>query len=398
MENEFTDNRIVDVYLLAGQSNAAGYTPVSGLKKAYTYGGTFDEKKYDEYVSGYRDILYFGITATADPLSANEKLSYVCMGKGHAVTHMGPELGFAEYMSALYGKNSADGRKAMLLKYAVGATTLGEFKNEVQDNYGNWMSPSMKKTYKGEKLHEKAGLLYDNLLLTVKLGLRELLENGYTPVIKGMMWIQGCGDATQDDLSHTYAENLKTFLCDFRSDLTNLLQSEFAGRVEECDMSAMPVIIGKIGPHLRNAKYWDVVRDQMQSLTKTMERVRIAETEDCILPDPNDNNDVWHFSAKDSLSLGRRFGEQAAQEAGVIPPIFCTVTYDPDNGGEKTVRRTLKWNCAPAIPDPAKENCVFLGWTLNGQPYDFTQSVGENITLVARYAPRERICREGKYD
>ena len=52
MENEFTDNRIVDVYLLAGQSNAAGYTPVSGLKKAYTYGGTFDEKKYDEYVSG----------------------------------------------------------------------------------------------------------------------------------------------------------------------------------------------------------------------------------------------------------------------------------------------------------------------------------------------------------
>ncbi len=379
--------RQTDVYLLGGQSNAAGYTPVSGLARPYTYGGVFDEEKYREYRAGYRDILYFGITATADPESANEKLSFVRMGMGHAVTHFGPELGFGEFMSAYYGANRADGKKAALLKYAVGSTTLGEFKNEVQDNFGNWMSPSMKKAYSGERLHEKAGLMYDKFLIAVKLGLQELIGSGYLPDIKGMLWMQGCGDATQENLSHAYGANLKMFIADLRADLTKLLKKDFAGRVFREDMSEMPFIIGKIGPNLKNAKYANVVRDEMQALTKTMSHVRVAETADFVLPDPNDNNDVWHFSAKDCLALGRRFGIQVSQEAGILPQIRYRVRYKQNNGKEDIVRSTPQWNCAPEITAPEKPGSCFIGWTLNGQAYDFSQSVGEDITLVAQYVP-----------
>ena len=37
------------------------------------------------------------------------------------------------------------------------------------------------------------------------------------------------------------------------------------------------------------------------------------------------------------------------------------------------------------IEDPVKEGYNFIGWTLNGIPYDFSKGVYEDITLVAQY-------------
>ena len=36
-------------------------------------------------------------------------------------------------------------------------------------------------------------------------------------------------------------------------------------------------------------------------------------------------------------------------------------------------------------PDHTREHKIFLGWTLNNQPYDFGTAVTENITLYATY-------------
>ncbi len=63
-----------------------------------------------------------------------------------------------------------------------------------------------------------------------------------------------------------------------------------------------------------------------------------------------------------------------------------TVTFDPDNGSEKTEVTVEKGKTVEKIADPVKTGCVFMEWrTPDGKEYDFTKSVVSNITLKAVY-------------
>ncbi len=63
-----------------------------------------------------------------------------------------------------------------------------------------------------------------------------------------------------------------------------------------------------------------------------------------------------------------------------------TVTFDPDNGSEKTEVTVEKGKTVEKIADPEKTGCVFMEWrTPDGKEYDFTKSVVSNITLKAVY-------------
>lgn len=381
VEVTFTDVKTVDVFILAGQSNAAGFTPAAGLYKGYTYGGEVDQEKLAEYESGYADILYYGITQSANPAAANAKLSFVRSGKGYSGAHIGPELGFAEAMSAYYGGENG---KAAVIKYAVGATALGNFQNSTSDTYGTWMSPSMIEEYGKDNLCLNAGLLYENLIVTLRLGLQELIAAGYTPVIKGAMWLQGEADSTNEALANLYQKHMTALIEDLRGDVTDLMTELNIAQ----DCSSMPFVIGKIGANLQNANYEDVVRKQMQMTAAAMENVRCAESEDLLVPDPNDNNDVWHFSVKGILAMGKRFGEMLAQETGKKPPVTFEVTFDSAGGSTVAAQEVKQWLTAvrPAAPD--REGYSFLGWYAGEaqDPFDFeARSVAENIALTAHW-------------
>ena len=381
VEVTFTDVKTVDVFILAGQSNAAGFTPAAGLYKGYTYGGEVDQEKLAEYESGYTDILYYGITQSANPAAANAKLSFVRSGKGYSGAHIGPELGFAEAMSAYYGGENG---KAAVIKYAVGATSLGNLQNSTSDTYGTWMSPSMIEEYGKDNLCLNAGLLYENLIVTLRLGLQELIAAGYTPVIKGAMWLQGEADSTNEALANLYQKHMTALVAALRGAVTDLMSALAVAQ----DCSSMPFVIGKIGANLQNANYEDVVRKQMQMTAAAMENVRCAESEDLLVPDPNDNNDVWHFSVKGILAMGNRFGEMLAQETGKKPPVAFEVTFDSAGGSTVATQKVKQWLTAvrPAAPD--REGYSFLGWYAGEaqDPFDFeARSVAEDIALTAHW-------------
>lgn len=383
VEVAFTAANNVDVYILAGQSNAAGFTPAKGLYKAYTYGGTVDQEKLAEYENGYADVMYYGITKTADPANAGANWTYVRVGQGSIPTMIGPELGFAETMSAYY--DGSDGRAA-LVKYAVGSTGFVK-SGAVVNTYGNWYSPTAAAKMKaaGETLHEKTGLLYENLLLTVRQAISGLLEQGYEPNVKGIFWMQGCEDAKDEELAAAYQEHLTDLINDLRSDLTSLMTD--LSHAQDC--SQTPFVIGKIGADLSKADYEGIVREEMQKAAAALSNVRIVETDDFVLPDENDNNDSWHFATKDVLTLGNRFADVLAQMTGKKTATTYQVSFDL-NGGEGTCspQTVEEWMTAsePAAPD--RTGYTFVGWYEgdSDEAWDFTANgIKTNVLLTAKW-------------
>ncbi len=380
VEVGFTDNLNVDVFILAGQSNAAGFTPTSGLYKEYTYGGTLDQAKLNEYVSGYEKVLYFGAPQSADPATNNSGLQNVRAGQGGTNYRFGPELGFAEEVGAYYGGTNG---RAAVVKYAVGSTGFTNAVGSITTTYGNWMSPSLmaEKTNAGVSLISTAGQMYNNLIETLTLAINAIETAGYNPVIKGAMWLQGCQDACVEADAPQYANYITHLINDLRAD---------AGELMSEDLSAMPFIICKIGENLEAAAYEDIVREQMQIAAANVNNVRIVETKGMILPDPNDNNDRWHFSAKDMLEIGNRFADVMMQETGKKEVVKYNVTFDAANGvaEDNVVKQVVQWMSVTAPEDdPVKANYEFVAWIDGaGNEFDFEATAIEgDTTITAKY-------------
>ncbi len=71
---------------------------------------------------------------------------------------------------------------------------------------------------------------------------------------------------------------------------------------------------------------------------------------------------------------------------------FCTVTFDTGSEEESIASQTvMKGKRAIEPRSPEKENMIFSHWTLNGEKYDFSTPVTEDITLIASYTPLYKI-------
>ena len=62
-----------------------------------------------------------------------------------------------------------------------------------------------------------------------------------------------------------------------------------------------------------------------------------------------------------------------------------TVTFNPDNGDAATSVSVSSGEAVEAPADPIRVGYAFLGWTLNGEAYDFATPVTSDITLVASW-------------
>lgn len=383
VEATFTNVKKVSVYILAGQSNAAGFTPVNSFYKPYTYGGTLNEEKLAEYEAGYTDVLYYGITKAVDAASADIGWKYVTTGKGQNAQMTGPELGFAEGISGYYGGENG---KAAVVKFACGSTGFQYRNSTTVKTYGNWYSPTAaaKLAASGIEAPETTGLLYENLLITVRRAVESLLEQGYEPEIKGMFWLQGCEDASWEDLAYSYQEHLTDLINDLRSDVTTIMTE--LSYPQDC--SETPFVIGKIGADLQKAEYESVVREQMQQTALALKNVRIVESEGFVLPDENDNNDVWHFSGKGILGMGNRFADVLAQMVGLKDVVAHDVTFDSNGGSEVASQTVAHWMSVAVPEEPTKSGYTFLGWYADGAgaPYDFAATpLTENLKLTAKW-------------
>ena len=192
----------IDIYLIAGQSNATGSTKVVDPVGAYRWA--------PELRDGYSNIHYSGDSASTN---SHRVLPWqkVTLGLGHTdVTYMGPEAGMAKAMSAYY--NPTTGKEAGIIKYAVGGSSIqNKTTGTVPETHGNWAPPSYVATLDSSAVVDGVtGAIYASFLAQVEKSISELKAyGGYTKInLCGLYWMQGCNDKTVPDL---YAEIFAMF-------------------------------------------------------------------------------------------------------------------------------------------------------------------------------------------
>ena len=115
-----SDKGTIDVYLIAGQSNAVGY------------GAGAPNEDNESYTSGFDNALYYGFGEN----NKVTELTNVKAGLGKSKSDCGAEVGIA---SAL----ANNGKMNAVIKCAWGATYLAPYlKADISKSRGTWTSPS----------------------------------------------------------------------------------------------------------------------------------------------------------------------------------------------------------------------------------------------------------------
>lgn len=165
----------IDLFILAGQSNAQGYT---GDAEEYPK----DEEELD------KDIL-LNYTVFGKE-SSNGKWISVQPQKGrYPAGHFGPEVSFARELKKA-------GYHPAIFKYTLGGTGLAR----------DWKAPG-------------DGGIYDSMVVHLKTAIKKLEDSGHTVNIQGFIWIQGETDAGDEDSANEYEKNLRDLITHLRTEV-----------------------------------------------------------------------------------------------------------------------------------------------------------------------------------
>jgi uncharacterized repeat protein (TIGR02543 family) len=210
---------VLETWIVAGQSNAEGYgiteSPVSGLTPASTLStiGRTDLNVTHSNIQMFQGANeYSGITASAGmtlpaknvwhSMNAQEGLAYDWgAGRGsESGRRFGPELAFG------YDVQAQIGARIALIKYARGSASIA---SSATQSGGVWLDydPS------------DAGRLnhYDKLITTIQTAVNNL-PAGQVLNVRGIVWMQGEGDATAS-FAPAYQANLTEFITTLRNDI-----------------------------------------------------------------------------------------------------------------------------------------------------------------------------------
>jgi hypothetical protein len=208
-DNSVITNQTIDLFLLAGQSNAHGHADVSDLTSAQaTQDGLFYTSWHDN-TSNAETTQNYSNWATSLVAGSTRGDSNNLVNS----TKFGPELGFVSRANAINLTTQPIG----ILKYAVGASTL---------NAGTSLSD-----WDTTATGTNEGDCYRGLLSALSDATTKLTNAGYSWNFKGMIWWQG--------ESGTSVSGLNTFIAAVRSVLGNSYGVS--------NTSQFPVVITKIG-------------------------------------------------------------------------------------------------------------------------------------------------------
>lgn len=210
-DNSVITNQTIDLFILAGQSNAHGHADASDLSTAQaTQDGIFYTSWHNstgnaettQYYSNWATSLVAGSTRGDDGSSS--------LGGSSS---FGPELGFVSRANAINLTNQPIG----ILKYAVGASTLN-----AGTSYSDWDTTAT---------GNREGDCYRGLLAALSDATTKLTNAGYSWNFKGMIWWQG--------ESGSSVSGLNTLIAAIRTVLGNSYNVS--------NTSQFPVVITKIG-------------------------------------------------------------------------------------------------------------------------------------------------------
>ena len=298
------ERKSIDIYLIAGQSNAAGSSPITNTAAAYEFAPDLE--------NGYSNVLFTG-RASDSIYSGWEKTK---LGYGtRKGEQFGPEAGMAEALSICY--NEASGETAGLLKYACGGVNLlNDTSSNASKKYGNWVPPSYAKakglSYDADEI---TGKLYRNFLATVKTQLSVLQYRGYNSFrIKGLYWMQGENDRTSPQ---EYREAFDCLVEDLRHDLAGIAKELSGG--DDCGAADLPIWIGTISRTFEsaaetqkkiNASFINMQKELADEKNKIFVVDNSAYDINRMVNDKSEplGNDPWHWNQSCQLAIGYNVG------------------------------------------------------------------------------------------
>lgn len=285
-----SDKGVIDLYLIAGQSNAAGYSKRKGL-------------------SGHFPNIWFAGEVDKNRLTGETALSTikeqtiryeVAAGLGSGTSRVGPEYGMAQVLNDHYSSE----HPALIFKSAAGGTSLRNKQSGNSQVFGNWYPRSLWPAETIDPLVSATGVQYANFVGNLRWVCDYLRAEGYTIRVRGMVWMQG-----EDDLgAHgTYKRLLKSFITDMRKDI-----SEITGDPEVLEM---PFVIGKIATTFAMYDNPNVpaFNEMQDDVANEMTNVYTIETSDLIIVGEGGKvvgTDLYHFNTEDAVTLGNRFAEK----------------------------------------------------------------------------------------
>jgi hypothetical protein len=233
----------IKVFILAGQSNAGGGMPFSTAPAPLN--------------AAQQSLFQYRAQTSQLVESANWEAMRPLIGP----TGWGTELSFAMAMEQRTGSPIA------LIKTTWNATTL----------WRDWL-PTTTST----------PALYPWMMEKVNSSLDQLAALGYQPDISGFLWIQGEGDANQEDKALAYDENLAVLASHLRADLAT---------------ADMPFLFNQAHIDL-NRPFVDELRASQAQAVALDPNMHMVNFDD--LPLGPDN---VHWTPETHVELGRRFAD-----------------------------------------------------------------------------------------
>ncbi len=278
--------RIAKVIVLAGQSNAVGWTYSKNLKTVVT------PEEYEKYRAGFDNVKIFYSNAPfqsddAQTKTKNENSAFepVKLGQGRYTSledgAFGPEIGLAAYLTENYPDETF-----YIIKDATGGSTL----------HGSWLCPSslgfLEKTEEDIKL-------YNHLMQKVDDGMAMLKADGVDARILSFVWMQGENDA------QSYAFDYPVLWNNFIGDVTAAFAAK--GYLTE---TGLTTIDGGITQRWSNYEVVNAAKERYAAVSSKAYFVEVAH-KDWLTYD-RDNTDYAHLDALSMIRLGNEFGKSFA--------------------------------------------------------------------------------------
>lgn len=264
------------VFLMGGQSNMAGVGGYAGYIAPNTYPWSYPPYNhadapcpapYNQPSSTVKFWNYLPNPVGSDLVNApgaGNAWIPLQKGYGYRTDQFGPELSFGARLQELYPND-----EICLVKLGITSTSLG----------GQWNPAS--------------GSVYNLFKSRVTAALNNLVNQQHkTPIIEGMVWMQGEDDSTVSSYASAYAANLKNFITTVRNTFSAPNMKFVAGRITYMTelWASRPQI--------------DLVRNAQSNIGTQVSNASCINTDDL----------QWayygHYGTQGQIDLGARFANE----------------------------------------------------------------------------------------
>ncbi len=267
------DGQRVKVILLLGQSNATGSSITAYLQK------NIPAEQFARYEQGFDSVL---INYCLDDHNATSNGQFVPVDLtcGATTGFFGPEVGMAEILSEAYPDETV-----YILKYTMSGYSL----------HHHWLCAGQR------------GSVYEACMVFLTTRLDALREQGYSPRVEAVCWMQGESDTTDFKAAHYY-DNQVAFVSYLREDLASYA-SEGGIYFIDAGISNSPYCEPAY-PAVNEAKERF---SELSPLNLYFSTIDLGFT---IHKEPEGEPDWGHYDSLCELELGRVFGRMAADVMG----------------------------------------------------------------------------------